>query len=203
MAFLVSLPLSAAKRSIYVDRYMLAEVPPLLVLIALGVRRLFGTHPRLTAFGLALAMVPILFSLWNMYFDPTLARVDWRGVGHYVATYADQSQDRVAIEASATLPYSHYDLVRLDAIAFDASDNSRLEDKVNEWVKADRPARLWLFTETVARDVHGFQPTVDERMVIARQDSIKRSLDERFPAEREMLFQGVLVTLYRIVPSTR
>lgn len=197
--FLVSLPFVAAKRSIYVDRYMAAQLAPLLILIALGARRLAGASPRLATFGAALAVIPLFLSAWNMYSDRTFARDDYRGIGAYIAIHSDQSRDQLAIEASATLAYSHYDRVGLNQITFSPNDVS-LESKVDRVLQSGIPTRLWLLTATLPRDAHGFMPTVDERIASARHDSAKRLLDARFQAEGEYLFPGYMLTLYQTFP---
>jgi mannosyltransferase len=200
LIFVISLPMGIPeKRSLYSDRYLIPELPALIVLVSFGAVHLFQRRPRLLLSVLALAALPILVSMWAMYFNPAYVRDDWRSADAYLASNADPKHDQVAMEASLTWPYSYYEDLRLSRIVF-YPDPGLAKTKLDESLGSKSSSRLWLLTATILGSAHRFLPTVKEQLAVAKQDIGKRILDQRYPIESEMLFQGVLVTAYRIHP---
>lgn len=196
--FLVSLPVpSFQKRSIYVDRYLIGELPALLILAAFGLDKLGEIRKRLAALGLVIALVPMALSLSNMYFNYPFFRDDWRGVSAYLDERAEPAGDAVVMEASLTWPFSYYDESKLRRIPFYPNE-SLFAQAMDEGLSRQPVTRLWLFTATIPGNAHRFVPTPDEQLLIGQRDPWKRVLDSRFVVEAEKLFQGVLVTEYRI-----
>jgi mannosyltransferase len=200
LIFVMSLPMGIPqKRSLYSDRYLIPELPALFILVSYGAVQLFRVRARLVLVGLALAAVPLLISLWGMYFDPAYVRDDWRAASAYIAADADPAHDQLAIEASLTWPYSYYDranLTRIASIPVQDAFAKQLDEAL-----ASRPSsRLWLLTAAIPGSAHRFTPTPEEQRATASRDAFKRLLDHRYPIESERLFQGILVTVYRTQP---
>lgn len=200
LIFIISLPMGIPeKRSLYSDRYLIPELPALIILVSFGAVRLSQRRPRLVLPVLALALLPLLASLWGLYFNPAYARDDWHAADAYVASNADPAHDQVAMEASLTWPYSYYEDLHLSRIVF-YPDPALAKAKFDETLGSNSNSRLWLMTATILGSAHRFPPTVEEQLLVAKRDIGKRILDQRYPIESEMLFQGVLITAYRIHP---
>jgi mannosyltransferase len=200
LVFLISLPMGIPQqRSLYSDRYFLQELPALLLLVSFGAVRLQRTHYKAGVAVLTIAIVPMLISLWGMYYNPAYGRDDWRAASDYVAAIADPGHDQVALEASLTWPFSYYDrshLARVASIPVAESFAAQLKSAL-----ASKPtSRLWLLTATIAGSAHRFSPTPEEQLKAASQDAFKKLLDARYPIESERLFQGILVTAYLVRP---
>jgi hypothetical protein len=189
------------KRAAYLDRFLSPEFPALFLLIALGARGLHKTHPKILIAGAVIAFLPVLASLGNMYFNPAYARDDWRGVAEDIRTHADPARDLLLVRADQQLPLLYYDArgARMETIPVP------LDSTPGTWVgqtlaKNSNVERLWLFSWCIRNNVHRFVQPSDEQRVNAREDAMKQALDAQFAIERETLYQGVLVTVYRVKP---
>lgn len=197
--FVISLPLIIPqKRSLYSDRYLILELPALLLLVSYGAARMLERRPVIAVIALVLAALPVMWSLAEMNSNPSYARDDWRAASSYVATHADPDHDEIALEASLTWPYSYYDRARLERIPF--YEDSGLFSRAIEIGLEPKSTRLWLLTATIPGSAHRFVPDQSVQLATAKTDFGKSALDRRYPIESERLFQGILVTAYRIQP---
>lgn len=198
--FLISLDLPIpGKRSVYHDRFFIAELPGLLLLIALGVRALWQKRPRVTA-TLALALVlPTILSLQILYFDPANAREDWRGSVAYLRAHADPARDVLVIYAGEVLPLAYYEPgIARRVVVWVPSDDAP-DEFAKQFAAFDpAPAQVWFLVPTAGANKHGFFASWEEQRQNARADPLKRALDQRYAVESEKQFQAVFVTQYRV-----
>lgn len=199
--FLISLDWAIPnKRSVYHDRFFLAELPGLLLLVALGMRALWQRYPRgfvLLALGL---LLPTIISLQILYFDPANARENWRDSVAYVRAQADPVRDVLAIYAGAILPLAYYEPGTMRRIVVWVPSDEALNAFDEQFAALNpKPAQIWFLLPTMGPSKHGFFPSWDEQRRRARADPLKRVLDQRFAVESEKLFQAVFVTRYRVV----
>ncbi len=198
--FLVSLDLSIPnKRSVYHDRFFIAELPGLLLLIALGVRALGLRQARLmTALALVFGAATIL-SLQILYFDPANAREDWRGSVAYLRAQADPARDVLTIYAGEVLPLAYYEPGIARRIVMWIPTNDAPNEFNQQFAALNpAPAQIWFLLPTAGANKHGFFARWEEQRQNAHADPLKRVLDRRYVVESEKQFQAVFVTQYRV-----
>lgn len=196
--YIVSLPVP--NRSLYVDRYLTAFVPPLLLLIALGAAALWERNRAVCGVIVAVGLLPVLFSLTNMYSAPRYARDDWRGVSAYLQLHADPARDALLTDVSQTLPFEYYPPGSVKAVERPLGDESQLRAWVQAHSTLSAYSRLWLVTVAAPINVHRFYPDPAGQIEYAREDPFKRLLETRYRVENEQWFPGLLLTTYRVQP---
>lgn len=104
LALVVALGL---RSGLFEVRYLVLSLPGLALLAAFGIARL-ARHP-VPAFGLApLALVPAALALSHQYFDPTLARDDYRGLVAAIERDARTTDAVVLSAANQNEVFSYY-----------------------------------------------------------------------------------------------
>jgi len=196
--FLLSLPFP--NRSLYVDRYLTPFIPALLIFVALGTVALYQRNRVALGVVAILALTPLVFSLWNMYFVPRYARDDWRGMIAYLQQNADASHEAVLMDLSLELPFDFYNRSAMRVIEHPFPQ----EEDLSEWIDSQRDWRafshLWLVTTALPINVHRFYPDAQGQLDFSKQNAFKHAMDARFAVEQEQWFPGLVLTKYRVQP---
>lgn len=186
------------KRSAYVDRYLSPEFPAWIILVALGVTYAMKLSWQKMAIGAAIAAIPLVASLGNMYFDPFFARDNWKGAAEFVRAEGNSARQVLIVRETQQLPILYYGLGEMPMEVMRLAPGESESVWVDLLVQHNPEAqRFWLFSGTITSNVHRFGATPAHQSINARQDILKQLLDARLMIEREMLYQGIWVTAYR------
>ena len=199
--FLISLDLPIPnKRSVYHDRFFIAELPAFCLLIALGLRAMWRRYPRCFAMLAFVLLLPTIVSLQILYFDPANAREDWRGSVAYLRAQADPARDVLAIYAGEVLPLAYYEpgIARRIVVWVPSDDAPKVFDEQFAALNP-KPTQIWFLLPTSGVNKHGFLPSWDEQRLMASADPLKRALDQWYAVESEKQFQRIFVTEYRVM----
>jgi hypothetical protein len=125
-------------------RYLVPSLPGLALLAGLGVAR-FARHPALASGLVAVALLPAAVGNWLQYFDPALARDDYRGVVHTIRADARPSDAVVLSAPNQVEVFSYYDQQRLTLYPLPAQRPINVQDTRQrlERIRAEHD-RVWL-----------------------------------------------------------
>ena len=164
---------------IFVPRYLIVSLPPLVMIAALGV---VGTKPRwIPALLLAALLVLAARSLLAWYAAP--ARADWREATAYVLDNGEPGDVLLFRKAYGSVPFEYYVWRRGNPPSaprpllpasrwgeFDVPWRPELEQDALERLKRESPARVWLVLshnstgeESAALDLGGGYSRLDDR----------------------------------------
>jgi uncharacterized membrane protein len=136
VTFLVSLRLPT-----YLDRYLSLSLPPLLLLVAVGLYQI--RRPLLRLIAIAFIVVTMMTGLLRVYFDATVyERADWRAVGAYLQKNAAPTDVIAPWFFQNIIPmsfYYHGHTPLEPVISFDKVNVPRLEASQKVWVIIDHP----------------------------------------------------------------
>ncbi len=194
------------KRAIYMDRFMIGQMPAFLLLIAWGLERLARWRRWAWAMGLALILVPTLFSVHGLYCDVRYWKEDWRGVITYIDEHS-QGRDLLLITpAQYHILYYYRPDVPWDEVPLFLGDDEKeaevyLADEMPRKMAeiAARADRMWYVVPTPVVNAHLF---VYDREAKARErvaaDAVKGWLDKHYSLSEERQFPGVYLVCYRL-----
>ncbi|RLB37648.1 MAG: hypothetical protein DRH12_14040 [Deltaproteobacteria bacterium] len=203
MVMLISLDLPIPqKRSAYLDRFLLATLPPLLLLIAWGMVRLVQHRRRLGELVCTLVCVPMLVSLARPYLDTRFRRDDWRGVLEYINAHAKPG-DRLLMHAGDVHVLYYYrarkdlldTLVMIDAPSSTGKSNA---DAESGWhTETQKASRVWFPVYVVPIQTHlWLEHRYADPVGRAMEDEAKQWMDARYQPVEEHEFTGIYLSLY-------
>jgi mannosyltransferase len=131
-------------------RYLVPGVPGLMLLVGLGVARL--ARRPLLAIGLAaLALVPAAIGLSAQYFDPNLARDDYRGLVADIEREARPTDAVLLVAPNQVEIFDYYDRGQLPTIGLPAQRPIDPQDTLRrlETIRAQHD-RVWVVTWAMA-----------------------------------------------------
>ena len=186
MVWAISLDLPIPqKRSAYVDRYLSPEFPAWIILVALGVTYAMKLSWQKMAIGAAIAAIPLVASLGNMYFDPFFARDNWKGAAEFVRAEGNSARQVLIVRETQQLPILYYGLGEMPMEVMRLAPGESESVWVDLLVQHNPEAqRFWLFSGTITSNVHRFGATPAHQSINARQDILKQLLDARLMIER-------------------
>lgn len=107
-------------------RYLSFSLPPVLVLMACGIRTL---RPRSLGWGFGAAVVAMnCATLFNLYFHPGYASQNWRGIAAYIHEHARADDLIVAVPSMMILPIRYYYHGPAHLIGLDGVDEATLRE---------------------------------------------------------------------------
>jgi predicted membrane-bound mannosyltransferase len=116
-------------------RYMISALPALILLEAIGIERLWEVHaaPGIIA---SLAMLGIsIVGLWHVYFDPTLARFDFRTPATELKA-SIQPDDRVIINHGNPAFSYYFENTKPDPISIEAQKSTPVSETQTKLAQA-------------------------------------------------------------------
>jgi hypothetical protein len=192
------------KRAIYMDRFMIGQMSAFLLLLAWGLERLARWRRWAWAMGLALILVPTLFSVHELYCDVRYWKEDWRGVITYIDEHS-QRRDLLLITPDQyhVLYYYRPDIPWDEVPLFLSGDEKEAEvyladEMPGKMAKiATRADRMWYVVLTPVVNAHLF---VHDRAAKAQErvaaDAVKGWLDSHYSLIEERQFPGVYLVCY-------
>jgi hypothetical protein len=131
-------------------RYLVLGVPGLMLLVGLGITRL-APHPVLAGGLAAVAMAPAALGLSAQYFDPALARDDYRGLVSTIERGARPTDAVVLVAPNQVEIFSYYYHGQLPMIGLPAQRPIDPQDTLQrlEAIRA-RHDRIWLVSWAMA-----------------------------------------------------
>lgn len=196
--FLLSIPIP--QRSLYVDRYLTPFAPAFLLLVAAGAVALYRRQRVVLGVVAAVALVPILLALGNMYFMPRYARDDWRDLTRYLNQNSDATHDAVLLDVSLMLPFDLYQPASPPRVERPFSDAGNVQSWIADPKNLDHYQRVWLVTTAIPVNAHRFYPDEAGQLALAKQDAFKRAMDARYPVLQENWFPGLVLSEYQVKP---
>lgn len=179
-------------RSIYMDRYLLALLPAFLVLVAFGLDRLADRWKGAAVAVLAVLVVFDAVSLYNMYFNSSYYRDDWRGVSEMIN---EQDRPGDGVISYVNVPFQYYPL---EMPVHPISSHTPSEDYFAQATQVvQKQERLWVIIPLTVLNNHSF---FDERDALAASwvegNSFVLWLADRRPLIESRRFLGAQVMLF-------
>lgn len=200
LIFLISLdwPLPQ-KRSIYMDRFLILQVPAFLILTSYGIMQILGRQKVLGTLAAVALLIAVGASIHSLLHDPTYHRDDWRQAITAIREGAQQG-DVVLVRPHHYLPLHYYDLREIPWYTVPYLESKQEYDAL---LDIELPAhlgdtgRLWTMIVCENADPHRFvQGSTQRLMEKAEKDPVRAWLLENYQPLEESLYTGIHLALY-------
>ena len=200
LIFLISLDLPLPdKRSVYMDRYLITQLPAFLILLGYGLVQLWDrSKTAALVVGLGL-LLTISASVYSLYFDPVHYRDQWREAIAQIRENA-QDGDLLLVRPHHYVPLYYYEVPEIPQHTVPYLESSQeyeafLDREIS--TSLNQGGRIWTMIVSENANPHRFTKGTRENLwAKVERDEIRAWLLENMQLLEELELRGIYLALY-------